>query len=143
MLKKRLKPKNTGKNTGRLENLKPPWRKGQPSPNPKGRPKLSPLTEAGREWLNEIDPATGLTNAQHVAAALGKRARRGSPEAFRVLADRVEGKPKQAVEVKEIPPDEAPPAYQVVFLDGEVLTSDTEPTPAEWEARRRFDKVRP
>jgi len=89
--------KNTVKNTGDSTNLKPPWKRGDPSPNPKGRPKLSPLTDASRAWLAEIDPRTGKTNAELCAAAVGKRARRGSVEAFRTLADRVEGKPKQSV----------------------------------------------
>jgi len=42
--------------------------------------------------------------------------------------------------VKEIPPDEGPPAYQVVFLNDSILISDTEPSDAEWTARRRLDK---
>ena len=32
--------------TGRIENLRPPWKKGDPSPNPSGRPKRRPITEA-------------------------------------------------------------------------------------------------
>jgi hypothetical protein len=34
-----------------------------------------------------------------VARAIGRRAKRGSPEAFRVIADRTEGKPQQSVEI--------------------------------------------
>jgi Family of unknown function (DUF5681) len=85
------------KKRGRTENLRP-WKQGQ-SGNPGGRPKKSPLTEATRAWLEEIDSKSGLTNAERVVVALGKRALQGSPEAFRIIGERAEGKPLQAVEL--------------------------------------------
>lgn len=85
------------KKRGRIENLKP-WKRGQ-SGNPAGRPKNTKLTEATRAWLEEIDSKSGLTNAERVAMALGKKALKGSHDAFKAIGDRAEGKPSQSVEV--------------------------------------------
>jgi hypothetical protein len=46
-----------------------------------------------RQVLAERDPRTGLTNGEMIVRALIKQARRGNIEAFRAIADRVEGKP--------------------------------------------------
>ena len=62
-----------------------------------GRPKKTKLTDAMRAWLEETDKKTGLTNAEIVAAAQGKRARKGDTKAFVAIGDRVEGKPSQSV----------------------------------------------
>jgi hypothetical protein len=59
------------------------------------------LTEATRAWLEEIDSKSGLTNAERVVVALGKKALKGSHEAFRIIGERAEGKPLQAVEHTE------------------------------------------
>jgi hypothetical protein len=85
------------KKRGRTENLKP-WKRGQ-SGNPGGRPRKSMLTDAARDWLEQVDEKTGLTNAMRCVSALGKKALMGGHEAFRVLGDRAEGKPSQAVEL--------------------------------------------
>jgi hypothetical protein len=85
------------KKRGRIENLKP-WKRGQ-SGNPGGRPRKNKLADAMRAWLERVDEKTGLTNAELVAAAVGKKALKGSAEAFRVIADRTEGKPSQSVTV--------------------------------------------
>ena len=53
-----------GKNPASLANLKPPWRAGDPSPNPSGRPKL--LGDSYKAMLarvNETDPQK-RTNAE-------------------------------------------------------------------------------
>jgi hypothetical protein len=85
------------KKRGRPENLKP-WKRGQ-SGNPGGRPRKLRLTDAARDWLEQVDEKTGLTNAMLCASALGKKARKGSPEAFKAIGDRAEGKPAQSIEV--------------------------------------------
>jgi hypothetical protein len=77
-----------------------PWPKGQ-SGNPKGRPPSKKyLSEALREWLghpSDRDPER--TNADELAAALGKAALKGSVTAIALIADRVEGKPRQTIEL--------------------------------------------
>jgi hypothetical protein len=80
-----------------LENLKP-WQPGQ-SGNPGGRPRKLPLTDAARNWLEQVDHKSGLTNAERVVMALGRQALKGSYEAFKALADRAEGKPSQTVDL--------------------------------------------
>lgn len=63
------------------------------SGNPLGRPKGESLVAILRQVLAERDPRTGLTNGEMIVRALIKRARRGNIEAFRAIADRVEGRP--------------------------------------------------
>lgn len=73
--------------------------KGQ-SGNPKGRPKLTRLTDALREQLAETNPdAPEETIAEQIARALIKEAKSGNVLAIREIADRTEGKPKQAIDV--------------------------------------------
>src|SRR5262245_39401710 len=73
------------------------WRKGQ-SGNPSGRPAGKKyLSEAYREWLSlpdENDPS--ITNADVIAAMVGAAAKKGDIAAAREIADRVEGRAKQA-----------------------------------------------
>jgi hypothetical protein len=64
------------------------------SGNPGGRPKAL-ISDATRDWLKEIDPETGKTNAVLVAEAQGKKALDGETSSYNALADRTEGKPAQ------------------------------------------------
>jgi hypothetical protein len=66
-----------------------PWPKGV-SGNPGGRPKRKPIEEA---LLAALKPA----EAQAVAQALIRQAKRGNVRAFDSLADRVDGKVPQAL----------------------------------------------
>lgn len=77
--------------------LRPPWKKGDPSPNPGGRPKKTLLSDASREWLEQIDKKSGKTNAQLAAEMVGKKLLEGSAEHYRSMGDRTEGKPPQAI----------------------------------------------
>jgi len=79
--------------------LKPPWEPGGPSPNPGGRPKKTLLSDASREWLEQVDEKTGKTNAQLAAEAVGKKLIEGSAEHYRSVGDRTEGKPPQAITI--------------------------------------------
>jgi hypothetical protein len=89
--------RNTGSKRGRPENLKP-WQPGQ-SGNPAGRPKgVKFLSEALREALSASAP-DGISWTEKVAQALIDRACLGDPAAFREIADRIEGKVKESVEV--------------------------------------------
>jgi uncharacterized protein DUF5681 len=78
------------------------WQKGQPSPNPGGRPHKTALTDAIREQLAQVDAKdkAGRTNAEVVAAALIAKAKRGDVRAASEIADRVEGKPSQSLNLQ-------------------------------------------
>jgi hypothetical protein len=79
-------------------NLKP-WPKGV-SGNPGGRPKKKPITEELERLLAEKAPhAKGQTWAARIAEALLHQARKGDVRAVTELANRIEGKPLQALSV--------------------------------------------
>ncbi len=102
MKQKARKPRTRGKlkNPNFAELGRPyRWRKGQPSPNPGGRPKAQPLTEALRQLLEIVDPRDGLTVAQKLAEAQVVRALGGSLQHFHEIANRVEG---QATQIQRI-----------------------------------------
>jgi hypothetical protein len=83
---------------GRIDNLKP-WKRGE-SGNPGGRPKTKPLTEELARLLEQEAPnGKGDTWAVVIAQALLTKARKGDVRAITELANRVEGKALQAVEV--------------------------------------------
>jgi hypothetical protein len=81
----------------RLANLKP-FRKGQ-SGNPAGRPKTITLSEALRLELAKANPEgeNEETYAEAIASVLVKSAAGGNILAAKEIADRTEGKPKQAI----------------------------------------------
>jgi hypothetical protein len=83
------------------------WRKGQPSPNPAGRPKSRLLSEALRTRLGEIKPGdpAGRTFAEIVAENLIEIACSEGPGAVHAaseIADRLEGRSRQSIEVADI-----------------------------------------
>jgi len=84
---------------GRTQNLKP-WPKGV-SGNPGGRPRKTPLADACRELLDRpvASDRTGRTYAEAIAEKLAKKALAGNIPAAREIADRAEGKARQAMEV--------------------------------------------
>lgn len=83
---------------GRVDNLKP-WKPGV-SGNPGGRPKTKPITSELVRLLQEKAPkGRGQTWATAIAQALLGKARKGDVRAIAELANRVEGKPFQAIEV--------------------------------------------
>ena len=87
-----LTPKRTP-NPRSLKNLRPAWKKGE-SGNPVGRPKTL-ISDATRDWLKQVDPKKGKTNAELVAIAQVKKALTGDTSAYNAVADRTEGKPAQ------------------------------------------------
>ncbi len=93
--------KQRGNSEGRERaqaNLKP-FQPGQ-SGNPKGRPKGVTLSDALRRMLAEAAPGRSeQTYAEAIARALCKQAAKGNVLAAREIADRTEGKPKQAVDM--------------------------------------------
>ena len=79
-----------------LANLKP-FKKGQ-SGNPAGRPKSITLSEAIRLQLAQTF-SEDRTYAEEIALVLCVAAIKGNVNAAREIADRTEGKPKQAIDV--------------------------------------------
>jgi hypothetical protein len=92
-------PKTTGGKARSLANLKPfkPGRSG----NPSGRPKSITLSEALRHELAKAHPESkdGETYAEKIAGVLCKAAAEGNVNAAKEIADRTEGKPRQAIDV--------------------------------------------
>jgi len=83
------------------------WKKGQPSPNPGGRPRSRLLSEALRTRLAEVKPddSEGRTYAEVVAANLIEIACSEGPGAVHAaseIADRLEGRSRQQVEFADI-----------------------------------------
>jgi hypothetical protein len=83
------------------------WKKGQPSPNPGGRPKSRLLSDAIRVRLGEVKPddPEHRTFAEIVAANLIEIAcsrGAGAVMAANEISDRAEGKPHQKIEVNDI-----------------------------------------
>jgi hypothetical protein len=70
------------------------------SGNSAGRPKLTRLSEALRQQLSEAMPgASEQTIAEEIARVLILEALSGNVQAIREIADRCEGKPKQAIDL--------------------------------------------
>jgi len=78
------------------------WKKGQ-SGNPAGRPKSKTLSNAYKNKLEEAVPndPEGRTWAELIAEAQVRDAVRGNVQAAREIADRTEGKPRQAIEFED------------------------------------------
>jgi Family of unknown function (DUF5681) len=86
------------------------WRKGQPSPNPGGRPRSRLLSEALRSRLAEVKPddPAGRTYAEAIAASLIEIACAEGPGAVHAageIADRIEGRSRQQIEFSDITSD--------------------------------------
>jgi hypothetical protein len=81
----------------RLANLRPPFKPGQ-SGNPGGRPKRRLIDEALTELLLTEDSKI----AEAIARALVRKAKRGDLRAIQLTAERVQGKPKQAMELSGV-----------------------------------------
>ena len=86
------------------------WRKGQPSPNPGGRPRSRLLSEALRSRLAQIKDgdATGRTFAEAIADNLVRLACSNEPNAVHAaveIANRIEGKSRQSIEFSDISAD--------------------------------------
>ena len=105
---------------GNADNIRPfQWKKGQPSPNPGGRPRSADLSNAIREQLESETTLDGqtITVAEAIASVLVKNALSGDVRAIREIADRAEGRPTQTVNV-EGDGSEVPSMLRVVFVDG-------------------------
>jgi hypothetical protein len=83
-----------------IKNLKPFKTGADERRNTLGRPKKTLLSEAIREQLAEVMPgASEQSIAEAIAETLIKLALSGDVQAIREIADRTEGKPKQAIDL--------------------------------------------
>ena len=99
---------DSGQNTkGNTGNLRPPWKPGE-SGNPGGRPKRKPLTDAYAAILAQPVPAevarklnvdSSTTYAEIIAMALVREAVKGNVQAASQLADRVEGRAMERMQL--------------------------------------------
>jgi hypothetical protein len=84
-----------------MANLRPPWKPGK-SGNPNGRRPEDALTINLRKTL-EDEWRAGLTIGEHIVWAIVKKALRGNLSAISLIWDRMEGKPRQALDVTHTP----------------------------------------
>jgi len=77
------------------------WKAGQPSPNPGGRPRTTPLSDAYRKLLEKPYPGDerGRTYVERIAEVVCYEAGSGDLAAVREIADRTAGRPRQNVEM--------------------------------------------
>jgi hypothetical protein len=76
------------------------WRKGCPSPNPKGKPSMRRFSDAAKAVLAEVDPKTGKSGAEQLVGLAFRRAKQGSVKHLALLLAYVEGKPAQNVQLQ-------------------------------------------
>jgi hypothetical protein len=112
---------------GNPSSLNPPWGPDNPPPISPGRPRKRPLSEAYDEWLRQPVSADqvvkmrekgmrvpeGATNADMVAIGQGRKAMTGDTAAAKEIADRVEGKPTQRIELSRM--EDRTPEFVVVY----------------------------
>lgn len=105
MAKAKIKIPENRERTGKVGRGRPPahtrWKPGQ-SGNPGGRPKTAHLAQAYREALESLDPKTQRSVAEVIAMAIIRRALKGDVKAAQEIADRTEGKARQAIEITQV-----------------------------------------
>lgn len=115
------------KMSGRIQNLKP-WPKGI-SGNPGGRPKKRLIDQALEEMLTAKDSAL----AETIAKALLARARKGDLRAIQMIAERTQGRPRQAMELSG--PEGGP--LEIEDMTDEQLDERITKLLAEWKPGRK------
>ena len=77
------------------------WLPGGRSPNPKGRPKFRVVSELIRDRLQDVHPEDeeGRTYAEILADKAVALALMGKTSDVHALLDRVEGKPRQTIQI--------------------------------------------
>lgn len=107
-----MQEKSTDKNTDkRLKNLRPPWKKGDPSPNPAGKkPGQRDYATIYREALIKLGTMNGIPADELEIDIVLKglaSARKGDYRFYKDVLDRIHGSPKQSVDLtsggKELP----------------------------------------
>lgn len=84
------------------------WKKGCPSPNPAGRPKIRWFSEAAKEILAAAHPRTQKSGAERLMEMAFRRALQGSYRHLELILGYAEGKPAQSLDLKvsTVPRDE-------------------------------------
>ena len=105
---------------GTPENLRPPWKKGEGSPNPGGRPRKTPFSDAYGEVADlsvaELEIRDTDSVAVAIAKATSKKALEGKTSAAVEAANRAEGKPRP---IPDVPLAAAgPTVIHVEYEDG-------------------------
>jgi hypothetical protein len=110
---------------GTPKNLRPPWRKGTPSPNSTGRPHRLPISDTYESLADEPIPdsvrkimkrngvplAPGATFAVALALRVWMRALNGDPVAAKEVRESMEGKAAQ----RTVAVNDGPVSLRVVF----------------------------
>jgi Family of unknown function (DUF5681) len=111
---------------GTRKNLRPPWRKGEPSPNPSGRPKRLPISDTYALFAQAPIPESirramkrkgipiepGATFADALSLQIWMKAMGGDPKAAKEIREAVEGK---AAQRPADPRDKGPLEIHVVY----------------------------
>jgi hypothetical protein len=112
---------------GAPENLRPAWRKGDPSPNPSGRPHRLPISDMYTRIAGEPIPESirnamkrngvtvppGATFAEALATRVWVKALSGDSGAAREIREAIEGRTGQ----RDILVDERPSEANVPVID--------------------------
>lgn len=94
---------NTEKKTDkRLDNLRPPWKAGDPSPNPAGRPKgkrnFETIYYAALEKLADLNGKSPEELEDEIVQNAIATARKGNFQFYKDNMDRLHGKPQERVD---------------------------------------------
>lgn len=113
------KSKNTDKNTDkRLKNLRPPWKKGDPSPNPTGHPKgqrnYATIYKEAMIMLAEKNNTTPEALENEMIANGAVLARKGDYRFYKDTLDRLHGTPVQRQ-------DHTTDGEKITFMPSELL----------------------
>jgi len=74
------------------------WKKGCPSPNPKGRPRTAEISQVAREILEQEDPKLRKTGLQRLFELWLRRALQGDTKKGELLLAYGYGRPPQSIE---------------------------------------------
>jgi hypothetical protein len=75
------------------------WKKGGPSPNPKGRSRTADISKAVKEFAAEEDPKLRKTRLQQWLEMASRRALQGSHKHLELLLAYGYGRPTQTVDL--------------------------------------------
>jgi hypothetical protein len=117
------------------------WKPGQPSPNPAGRPRKRPITEAYEKWMRAaVDPrdrakfaekgyylAADATNADAVAFAQGRKALAGDTLAAKEMREAIEGRSKMRIEVNSMATPRLVVQYEPAILKERIFPRERLP----------------
>lgn len=93
-----------------------PWKPGQ-SGHPGGRPKTKLFSQALRNVLS-------LSEAEEIAKKVVEMAKNGDLQAVNIVADRLDGKPHQSVEVTDERTDDLAAVFDQILADSASTTEE-------------------